>query len=178
MNMKRTVNLAIGVSLLLLVLAAPRPTQADSASIVLASASNGVFDYVLNAPSTGTTFLNGQGVTFTGLSGVISASVICNLSMCFTVTSPASSSVTFEQTRFPGFCTYFGPNQGFVLDSPVNTLGTVDWSMQISVGNGVEALTGMVPGPAGPSAVSEPSSLAFLGSALTGLLAVKRRLKG
>jgi hypothetical protein len=123
-NMKKTIQLAAIACFLLLATASSAP--ADSASIVLTSASNGEFDYVLNAPLPGTTFLYGQGVTFTGLSGITSASVVGNFSQCLTVTSLSSTSVTFLETVFSGFCTAFDPNEDFVNDSAVHNLGTVE----------------------------------------------------
>jgi hypothetical protein len=122
--------------------AAAQAVRADS-SVTLESANNGVFLYGLTST---VTILAGQGVTLDGLSAVTSTSVVGNVSNCMVASSFTSSSATFVAGNGFSGCTTPAPftsNEGFVVDSSVHNLGSVNWPLQISVAPGVgEILTG------------------------------------
>jgi hypothetical protein len=114
--------------------AAAQAVRADS-SVTLESANNGVFLYGLTST---VTILAGQGVT--------STSVVGNVGNCMVASSFTSSSATFVDGNGFTSCTTpppFTSNEGFVVDSSVHNLGSVNWTLQISVAPGVgEILTG------------------------------------
>jgi hypothetical protein len=171
--MKKTIQISAIASLVFL-FAAAHAVRADS-SVTLESANNGVFLYGITS---GVTILAGQGVTLDGMSGVTSTSVIGSISQCMVPSSFSSSSATFVVGNGFTSCTTFGPfspDEGFVVDSSVHSLDTINWSLQISVLPGVgEILTGTTQGPAGGPTVPEPSVLLLLGSALPVLFLLRR----
>ena len=131
------------------------------------SPGNGVFWYDLAVPdAAGATFNNGDTITFSGLSGVTSASAVEEVSTDF----GANVSVTPTQVIFTADVAPFFPSdtfpfdQGapysyFEIDPPASTEGTIDWSIQTANGT----FSGTVLGPVAPTPVPEPNALMGLG---------------
>jgi hypothetical protein len=143
-------------------------------TITLASSGGGVYEYDIDAPA-GAFFSLDQTITLSGLSGVTGASVSDSLTD-FSVSSINSTSVTFEQTGAANGVAFGSGNWGtLVVDSPVLTTGTVDYSMMVvGAPNGI---SGMVEGPVG-AAVPEPATWAMALLGFAGLsFAARRRAK-
>jgi PEP-CTERM motif len=149
---------------------APISRATSLPTVVLESENNGVFQYGIDSA---VNILAGQGVTLTGLSGVTGASVVGAISQCMLPSSFSSTSATFVVGYGFYNCATNGPflpDQGFVVDSSVQTTGLVDWALQLSSG---QILTGTVEGPVGT--VPEPSTLLLLAAALPIFAVLRRR---
>jgi hypothetical protein len=143
-----------------------KPSNGLASMITLTSSGSGVFDYGLTLGAGETvSFIPGQTITLSGLSGVTGASVNSELSFSFTETSFTPTSVVFTSSAEFSFSNV-GASSPFtfgtlVVDSSVLTLGTVDFSMETNN-------EGTVQGPVS-AAVPEPASLTLFGTALLGL---------
>ena len=143
---------------------------ADSLSLI--GQASGQYDYGIQIDANhGLVILLGDEITLTGLSNVIGASVLHDLSFAYFTVITSSDSVTIVDTT------------PFVLDplpvshsvaalrvlSSVSTTGPVTY--QVQTGNeGV--LSGTVPGPV--TAAPEPAGLPAVAAALAALLILKR----
>ncbi len=118
-------------------------------ALVLISQSSGQYDYGIQlAPNHGLAFDLNDQLLLTGLAGVMGASVLPGLSVCFSVvaTTPVSAAISN-----PGPCPVFDPVPGGVLipalrvSSSVTTVGRVHYQLETASEG---TISGEVPGPA------------------------------
>lgn len=157
--MRKSVLMILGLALL----AGSESCLADPVTLTLTSSSAGVYDYAVTPnPGEQVVFDQNQTIALSGLSGVTGAAVSGNLANDFTVQSFNATSAVFA-LKLSVFA--FDMTSGtLVVDSPVLTTGTVDFSLQTA---NEGTVMGTTQGPVVVSVV-EPSSTLLLGTLLLG----------
>src|ERR1700730_6365175 len=174
--------LTVALGSVMVLLGFASPAWCTSASIVLDpnSPGNGVFWYDL-AVTGSATFVPGNVISFTGMSGVTSASANSEVNFAFgNFVTFTNSTATFVM-GFPPSCTScpitdtFPDDQGapysfFEIDPPTGTAkGLIDWSIQTST----ETFTGTVEGPV--ASTPEPRTLGLLWLGMISMAAFGRK---
>lgn len=128
------------------------PPSNPNVSIALISHSNGVYNYsftVSGCVGACIAVMNGQTAILSGMSGVNSATVLSTsgLNTCFTG-SATGSAATFTETLDPVGCTFGNITlQAFQIASSSQSTGTIQYTIQTSVG----PFTGTTQGPVAQS---------------------------
>jgi len=153
---------------------------AQGSSIVLTSASNGVYNYALHLePGEFNQFAaNSTALTLTGMSGVFAESVNDALDFCLHGV-PITATTASLVANSPGGCGINNPlvtaaNDGsWFVQSTSNVTGLVNYSIITSQ----QTFTGQVLGPVAASAgTPEPSTLALAAIGLIAALHLRRRI--
>ena len=137
-------------------------------TLVLESASNGLYTYELNTDSNQTNFFPGEGIDLTGLAGVTAASVNGYDSDFYDISFTSDSVTLTEET--PGGIGYVGFIDNFISVTSSAPEGLVSYDI-----TGEPNASGTVPGPAATSVTPEPSSIVLLGTGLLGVAGVMRK---
>ena len=128
------------------------PAISPSASIVLMSSANGVYDYALQVVNESITFNRGQAIILSGLTGVSAASSTGLLAQDFPFVSIMGSTVSFFVSPFFQTVTFNGgppqpqfpfPFTGLEIQSSAGSVGEIQFALDTSTGT----ITGTTLGP-------------------------------